>query len=50
MTPLHVAAEKGRFKIVECLVEEGADINTKDNAGVGIFMTILLTVIILIEQ
>ena len=50
MTPLHVAAEKGRFKIVECLVKEGADINTKDNAGVGIFMTILLTVIILIEQ
>ena len=50
MTPLHVAAEKGRFKVVECLVKEGADINTKDNAGVGIFMTILLTVIILIEQ
>ena len=43
MTPLHVATEKGRFKVVECLVKQGAYINTQDYAGVRIITTILLT-------
>ena len=36
MTPLHVAAERGHFKIVQFLVGEGADVNTKDNSGVNL--------------
>ena len=36
MTPLHVAAKSGRFKIVEYLVDEGANISTKDSDGVSI--------------
>ena len=39
-TPLHVAATKGHDYTVECLVEKGANISIKDNAGVS--MTILL--------
>ena len=34
MTALHVAASTGRLKIVECLVEGGADINTQNNEEV----------------
>ena len=34
MTPLHWAAEKGREGTVQILIEEGADINIKDNKGV----------------
>ena len=37
MTPLHVAAESGRFRIVEYLIDLGAEINAEDNDGVGIF-------------
>ena len=36
MTPLHVAAKSDRYKTVEYLVDEGANINTKDNNGVSI--------------
>ena len=36
LTPLHVAAKSDRYKIVEYLVDEGADINTKDSDGVSI--------------
>ena len=38
MTPLHVAAERGRFHIVQYLVGEAAGkevINTQDNSGVN---------------
>ena len=36
MTPLHVAAERGeRIRIVNYLVDQGADINIKDNNGVS---------------
>ena len=35
MTPLHVAAEEGRYKIMGYLVSKGADINVKDNKGVS---------------
>ena len=35
MVPLHIAAEKGRYKIVECLVGGRADINIQDVKGVG---------------
>ena len=35
MTPLHVAAENGRFKLVKLLVNKKADINIKDNDGVS---------------
>ena len=34
MTPLHVAAERGHTKIVEYLVNKGADINIQDKNGV----------------
>ena len=37
MTPLHVAAKSGRFRIVEYLIDLGAEINAEDNDGVGIF-------------
>ena len=36
MTPLHVAAKSARFKVVECLVDEGANISTTDNDEVSI--------------
>ena len=36
MTPLHLAAAAGRFKIVEYLIEQGAKINTQDHIGVNI--------------
>ena len=36
MTPLHVAAERDHFKIVQFLVGKGADVNTKDNSGVNL--------------
>ena len=34
MTPLHLAAESGRIKIVTYLGDEGADINIQDNDAV----------------
>ena len=37
MTPLHVAAKSARFQVVECLVDQGADINTKDSDVVSIY-------------
>ena len=36
MTPLHVAAKSDRYKILEYLVDRGADISTKDSDGVSI--------------
>ena len=35
MTPLHVAAERGRFNIIEPLVDKGANINIEDDDGVN---------------
>ena len=34
-TPLHLAAEEGHADAVQCLVDNGADINIKDINGVG---------------
>ena len=34
MTPLHLAAESGRIKILNYLVDKGADINIQDDNGV----------------
>ena len=34
-TPLHIAASKNYERTVECLVDEGADINIKDKDGVS---------------
>ena len=34
MTPLHLAAEGRRIKVVKHLVEQGADINIQDDNGV----------------
>ena len=34
MTPLHLAAESGRIKILNYLVDKGADINIQDDHGV----------------
>ena len=36
MTPLHLAAESGLFKIVKHFVEKGADINIQDDIGVNL--------------
>ena len=35
MTPLHIAAEKGRYRIVKYLVDIPAKISTEDHDGVG---------------
>ena len=34
-TPLHRAADEGHVNTVQCLVEKGADISTKDGYGVS---------------
>ena len=34
MTPLHLAAESNRVRMVECLLEKGADINLQDENDV----------------
>ena len=34
MTPLHLAVERGRIKIVECLLDQGADIDIQDSSEV----------------
>ena len=31
MTPLHLAVQSNRFKMVECLLEQGADIDLQDD-------------------
>ena len=36
MTPLHLAAESARIKIVEYLVDKGADVNIQDCNGVNV--------------
>ena len=36
MTPLHAAAERGRFRIVKYLIDKEAEINAENNDGVGI--------------
>ena len=36
MTPLHLAAERGSIRIVKYLVEQGAEINIRDNNGVSV--------------
>lgn len=35
MTPLHVAAENGRFELVKPLVKKKANINNQNNVGVS---------------
>ena len=34
MTPLHLAAESGRIKILKYLIDQGIDINLQDDNGV----------------
>ena len=34
MTPLHLAAEGARIKVLDYLVKQGADINIQDHNGV----------------
>ena len=34
MTPLHLAAESGRIKILGCFIEQRAYINIQDDNGV----------------
>ena len=36
MTPLHLAAERARVKVIEYLVDKEADINIQDLNGVNI--------------
>ena len=35
MTPLHIAAEKGRYRIVKYLLGKTDKISTEDDDGVG---------------
>ena len=35
MSPLHWAADGGHVNIVMCLIEKGAEVNSKDDAGVS---------------
>ena len=44
MTPLHIAAENAHNKLVEHLVNEGANINIQDSNGVNICRLVLLSV------
>ena len=37
---MHVAAEKGHLKIVECLVDKGANINSMDRFGVSVYYSL----------
>ena len=37
MTPLHAAAERGRFQIVDYLANKGAATNTQDKYGVNTY-------------
>ena len=37
MTPLHLAAESNRIKMVECLLDQGADINLQDDNEVILY-------------
>ena len=37
MTPLHVAAEGARIKVVKILLDHEADVNMKDGKGVNLF-------------
>ena len=36
MTPLHLAAESGRVKVVNYLCDKGADTNIQDDDGVNL--------------
>ena len=39
MTPLHLAAERGRYNLVGYLVHKDANVNAKDRNGVGLQTT-----------
>ena len=36
VTPLHMAAERGHWSVVEYLVDKGAKMDAKENTGVSI--------------
>ena len=42
MVPLHMAAERGRFYLVEKFAGQGADIDIKDNNGVSIIPLLIV--------
>ena len=48
MTPLHFAAESGRIKILNYLVEQGAPINIQDDNGVitSIIMCLYISMLV----
>ena len=41
MTPLHMAAEGGRFYFVKRFADHEADINIKDNSGVNMILLLI---------
>ena len=41
MTPLHLAAESNHIKIVECLLDQGADINIQDENDVILYTNVI---------
>ena len=38
MTPLHLAAQRGRYNLVGYLVDKGADVNIRDINGVRLIL------------
>ncbi len=45
-TPLHVTSESGSREVVELLIENGADINAVDNAGVHLYTLHLFMILV----
>ena len=48
MTPLHWAAYEGKVGTVQILIENGADMNIKDNDGVREWVCIIDCVLVLL--
>ena len=43
-TPLHIAAQKGYYSMVEMLLEQGADVNMKESFEIGAYIPLIHSV------